>query len=159
MKRTLQFMFTFFDKMVNKRDFSKSINLYFKKNRGKINKRIINNLPLLCPLMTELIRFSSSLVNKGKHFLGGVTGRRTCSTGGGGGGGSFGRVNKGASWLNILLKDGLDPNLSLVVSLKRFDMLELSVREWCFPILLLRLFPETFLEDFCLVKRLANSAK
>jgi hypothetical protein len=90
-------MFTFFDKMVNKRDFSKSIKLYFKRNRVKINKRIINNLPLLCPLMTELIRFSSSLVNKGKHFLGGVTGRRTCSTGGGGGGGSLGRVNKGAS--------------------------------------------------------------
>ena len=79
--------------------------------------------------MTELIRFSSSLVNKGKNFLGGKTGKRTCSTGGGGGGGSLGRVKTGASLLNILLKDGLEFKRSLVVSLNKLDILELSVIE------------------------------
>ena len=75
------------------------------------------------------MRFSSSLVNNGKNFLGGRTGKRTCSTGGGGGGGSFGRVKTGASWLKILLKEGLELRRSLVVSLNKFDILELSVNE------------------------------
>ena len=68
------------------------------------------------------MRSSSSLVNIGKHFLGGVTGNNFCSTGGGGGGGSLGRQIGGASLLlNILLNEGLyiryrEDNYSNIIS-------------------------------------------
>ena len=78
--------------------------------------------------------------------------------GGGGGGGSFGRQT-GASWLNILLKDGLVCNLSLVVSLNKFDILELSESPERVLILLLRLFVETFFEGVCFLNLLANSER
>ena len=181
------------------------------------------------------MRSSSSLVNIGKHFLGGVTGNNFCSTGGGGGGGSLGRQIGGASLLlNILLNEGLYiryrednysniifdlvywllfysiiydaildifvmnywrkvirkialcskkikmyidtkktvrivilwtsltyllSNLSLVVSLNKFDILELSESPVRVLILLLKLFVDTFLEDGCFLNRLANSEK
>ena len=188
------------------------------------------------------MRSSSSLVNIGKHFLGGVTGSNFCSTGGGGGGGSLGRQIGGASLLlNILLNEGLYiryreddystiifdlvywllfysiiydaildifvmnywrkvirkiaacskkikmyraiilkqvpqkipvrivilwtsltyllSNLSLVVSLNKFDILELSESPVRVLILLLKLFVDTFLEDGCFLNRLANSEK
>ena len=107
--------------------------------------------------MTELIRSSSSEVKKGKNFRGGVTGNNTCSTGGGGGGGSLGR-EIGASWLKTLLREGRVFNRNLVVSLNRFDMLELSDKLEVRLTLLRKLLCDTFLLDFCL-KRLANSAK
>ena len=63
----------------------------------------------------------------------------------------------GASWLNILLKEGLVWSRSLVVSLKRLDMLELSDSPVLVLILLLRLLVDTFLEGGCFLNLLANS--
>ena len=50
-------------------------------------------------------------------------------------------------------------NLSLVVSLNKFDILELSESPVRVLILLLKLFVDTFLEDGCFLNRLANSEK